>query len=316
LTDKTSFLIRFQRAPGDSIALSALIRDIKLNYPNFQVDVADSSPDVWTNNPHLTKLDGKDPKVAHIDADYRPGLKRALSGSLAYYLFAFHECFQRDTGYPVEPTYPKPELFHWNEPTQSNYWIVVSGCKPDITTKMPDPTIVQEIISRTAKKGTRWLQCGLSADQRWQHKHPTLKHTENLVGRTSLADFFGLVKRASGVLCCVSMPMLVASAFEKPCIVLAGGRESPWWFSYTKDNPALSKAQQDSIKTPHMVHHTIGRLNCCQTRGCGKTQAVQPPGPNLDVTCVDRVLSNNASVPRCHTLYDVDAIVGSITSIG
>jgi hypothetical protein len=55
--------------------------------------------------------------------------------------------------------------------------------------------------------------------------------------------------------------MHMAAAFDKPCVVIAGGREPPHWEMYPG----------------HQFLHTIGQIDCCRHHGCWKAR-VQPTG--------------------------------------
>jgi len=39
--------------------LTAAVRDLKLSFPNFEIDVRTSCSEIWENNPYLTPLDEK-----------------------------------------------------------------------------------------------------------------------------------------------------------------------------------------------------------------------------------------------------------------
>jgi hypothetical protein len=49
--------------------------------------------------------------------------------------------------------------------------------------------------------------------------------------------------------------------FRRPAVIVAGGRESPHWFSYPG----------------HHVLHTIGELDCCAAGGCWKSRVQALP---------------------------------------
>ena len=50
--------------------------------------------------------------------------------------------------------------------------------------------------------------------------------------KTNLRQLFRLIYHAEGVITCVSLPMHIAAAFAKPCVVIAGGREGARWEMY------------------------------------------------------------------------------------
>jgi hypothetical protein len=70
---------------------------------------------------------------------------------------------------------------------------------------------------------------------------------------------------------------------NRPCVVVAGGREPPHWFAYPH----------------HQVLHTVGALRCCDNGGCWKARTL-PLGDGdekdeVENLCVDVV----GELPRC-----------------
>ena len=84
------------------------------------------------------------------------------------------------------------------------------------------------------------------------HNHPPLVGALDMRGKTTHRELFRLVYHAEGVLTCVSYPMHIAAALMKPCVVVAGGRESTRWELYPN----------------HRFLHTNGALSCCGYDGC------------------------------------------------
>ena len=83
---------------------------------------------------------------------------------------------------------------------------------------------------------------------------------------------------------------------NRPCVVVAGGREPPHWTAYPH----------------HQFLHTVGALACCDDGGCWKSRTV-PLGdgdckdePNE--LCVDVV----GGLPRCMDLITADEVIGRI----
>ena len=60
------YILKNYQSPGDIVMLTAAVRDLKLSHPEIEIDVDTAGPELWENNPHITKgLDGK-----IIKADY------------------------------------------------------------------------------------------------------------------------------------------------------------------------------------------------------------------------------------------------------
>jgi ADP-heptose:LPS heptosyltransferase len=277
-------ILRQWRAPGDSIAMSALVRDIKVAFPEMQIDVSACGGDeLFTHAPYLTRLSGKDPSVRVIDGNYVPSMKHAEAGLYVHYLYAFHRDFAEQTGLEVPWTDPRPDLHLTEEekherPFPFRYCVGNFGHKPDVNCKQWSIRRFQEVIDITSRQGLRWVQVGRTKDDRFAHHHTRLTNVIDLLDRTeNLRDLMRLVYHADLVLCGVTMTMLMAAAFWRPCVVIAGGREEWWWQAYTRDNPALQLlGLADKVQVPHRYLHTIGQLDCCKETGCHCCSVVPP----------------------------------------
>ena len=57
-------ILRSLLSPGDTVMLTAAVRDLHRRYPGrFLTDVRTSASQLWENNPYITKLDEADPDV-------------------------------------------------------------------------------------------------------------------------------------------------------------------------------------------------------------------------------------------------------------
>ena len=74
--------------------------------------------------------------------------------------------------------------------------------------------------------------------------------------KTDLRQLVRLCYHAEGAVCHVTMLNHLMSAWEKPCVVIAGGRESAGWEAYNE--------------TSYL--DTIGALPCCKSGGCWKSK--------------------------------------------
>ena len=180
------------------------------------------------------------------------------------------------------------------------YWIIVAGGKLDYTIKWWHFRRWQTVIDRLRHR-MRFVQVGDAL-----HYHPPLRGVLDLRGKTSLRDLIRLVYHADGVLCPVTLLMHLAAAvetkagraLERPCVVVAGGREPPSWEAY----PA------------HRFLHTIGQLPCCARGGCWRSRSV-PLGDGeekdqLQNLCVDTV----RNLPRCMDLITPEQVVQAFDS--
>ena len=119
-------------------------------------------------------------------------------------------------------------------------------------------------------------------------------------GSQSLAETYN----HAGFVAADTGPVHLAAAVEvkpgmplnRPCVVVAGGREPPHFTAYPH----------------HQFIHTVGALRCCDNGGCWKSRAV-PLGDgdvhdNPDALCVDPV----GTLPRCMDMITADDVIRRI----
>jgi hypothetical protein len=180
----------------------------------------------------------------------------------------------------------------------SPFWLMVSGGKRDYTIKWWDRRRYQQVVDHFRGR-IEFVQVGESG-----HYHPALDGVVDLRGQTDLRQLVRLVYHAQGVLTPVSLLMHLAAAVEtrpglpanRPCVVLAGGREPPHWEAYPS----------------HQFIHTVGALKCCDLGGCWKSRT-QPLGDadekdRPDQLCIDVV----RGLPRCMDLIEADEVIRRI----
>jgi len=289
--------------------LTAAVRDLHLTYPDqFLTDVRTSCPAIWENNPYLTPLRDDDASVEIVDCHY-PLINQSNSapyhfihGFIAYLNERLGLCI-RPTAFrgdihisPLEKTWfsQVEEIVHWPMP----FWIVVAGGKRDYTIKWWHPLRFQQVIDHFCGR-ILFVQVGES-----EHHHPALRNVIDLRGKTDLRQLIRLVYHAQGVLCPVTLLMHLAAAIEtqpgapinRPCVVVAGGREPPHWEAYPH----------------HQFLHRVGALRCCDNGGCWKSRVV-PLGDGDEKDrpencCVDVV----GDLPRCMDLITVEDVIRAI----
>lgn len=258
------------QAPGDAVMLTAAIRDLHLNYPRqFQTDVRSFHPDLWLNNPYLSKLSKTDSEI--IECHY-PLIHK--SNFLPYhFIHGYIDYLNSQLDLQIKPTAFKGEVHlsdeEKNEPSQVNvitgnqnpFWLIVSGGKSDFTTKWWSAERYQQVVNYFKGK-IQFVQVGEKA-----HYHPPLNNVIDLRGKTTLRQLLKLVYHSQGIVTPVSLLMHLAAAVEnksnpialRPCVVIAGGREPAHWEEYPG----------------HQFIHTIGALPCCATGGCWKSRTKQ-----------------------------------------
>lgn len=316
------FKIHFKMAPGDVSMLTALVRDLKLTYGDrYAVDVATNFPALWRHNPYLTPMRDGDPGVELLYLGKNKDMAESIRESNRnhrHFVTYFHEEFHKRTRIYVPCLYPKPDL-HLTDEEKSNplisgrYWIIVPGGKLDMTNKIWSQVRYQEVVNKLRPWGLQFVQEGATKKL---CVHPPLDGVLNMVGQTSIRDLLVNIYHAEGVICGVTFQMHVAAAFDRPCVVLGGGRENPWWEAYVDDWKAFGDKAGPVVR-PHRYLHTIGLLKCCQANGCWKQRVVRLH----DRTKHDNSLcqlptsaEKSQIIPKCLDLITSDHVVEAAMS--
>jgi len=304
-----NLILRNFQSPGDIVMLTAAVRDLHRCYPGrFQTDVRTSCPALWENNPHLVPLNEDDPDVEVLDCHY-PLIHRS-NDTPCHFLHGFIHYLNKQLGLRIEPGAFKGDIhisddekgwFSSVEETHGEsapFWIIVSGGKLDYTIKWWDPERYQAVVDHFRGR-IEFVQVGEDG-----HHHPPLEGVVDMRGQTTLRQLVRLMYHAQGVVTPISLPMHLAAAVEvkpgmprnRPCVVIAGGREPPHWTAYPH----------------HQFIHTVGALRCCDNGGCWKSRTVPlgdgdyKDGP--DELCVDVV----GNLPRCMDMITAEEVIRRI----
>lgn len=285
----THLLLKTDQAPGDAVAMTAAIYSLHRAHPGkYITSVQSPYPEVFEYNPH----------VAHNISSSRD-VREALKGDyqeLCMHYPAIHDSNVRgihfmqgwceflgvalDIHVPLLTNRPHLYFDHHNVALE-DYWVVCSGGKRDFTNKLWGHKRYQEVVRRLLSR-VRFVQVGGGKPSvPWneytrgsqEDSHQPLVGALNLIGKTDLRRLFDIVRVAKGVLCGVSLLMHVAAALERPCVVIAGGREPVQWNAYPRQ---------------HYLH-TCGMLPCRSPQGhegggCWRSRTV----PLGDGTALDR----------------------------
>jgi ADP-heptose:LPS heptosyltransferase len=302
-------ILRNFQSPGDIVMLTAAVRDLHLGYPGqFQTDVRTHCHALWENNPFITPLDEHEQGVTVLDCHY-PLIHR--SNHVPYhFVHGFIAYLNETLGLAITPTLFRGDIHLTNQEKswisqveeitrrRVPFWIIVAGGKRDFTTKWWDHQRYQRVVDHFVDR-ILFVQVGESG-----HEHPPLRDVLDFRGRTDLRQLVRLVYHAQGVLCPVTLLMHLAAAVElppgmpknRPCVVVAGGREPPHWEAYPH----------------HQFLHRAGALLCCDDGGCWKSR-VRPlgdrdPKDHPSNLCVDVV----GKLPRCMDLITAQDVVRAI----
>lgn len=307
-----------KRAPGDTAVMTGLVRDIALAHPGkFQIAVDTNSMAMWDNNPYIVPL--KDikaggAKVEHIKLTYGKGL-RDQNHETVHFLSYFHRDFEIQTRVRVPVMLPYPDL-HLSELEKTvplvtgRYWVFLSGGKSDFTAKVWGADAWKTTIRQIQSLGIPCVQIGGTDRGHW---HPDIPGVLNLVGKTNVRDWIRLIYHADGVICGVTGAMHIAAALQRPCVVLAGGREAWWWEAYVRENKGLGGAEvAQKLAIPHRFLHTIGMLDCCKTHGCWKNKVIPLHGDQS--VCKYPIVTPGQAVAKCLDMITPEHVIEAVMS--
>ena len=262
-------ILRNRQSPGDVLMLTAAVRDLHRQYPGrYQTDVRTTAEALWENNPHLTPLAEEDAAVETLDCHYP--LIHHSNQRPVHFLRGFISFLNDRLGLEIQLSEQRGDVHLSAEELAAPsavakwcggevpYWIIAAGGKWDFTIKWWDIARWQAVVDHFAGR-LFFVQVGERG-----HYHPRLRGALDLRGRTSLRALVRLVHHASGIACPVTCLMHLAAAVprpagqggERPCVVVAGGREPVGWEAYPG----------------HHFLHTIGELPCCATGGCWRAR--------------------------------------------
>jgi ADP-heptose:LPS heptosyltransferase len=290
----TQLIFKQMQSPGDLMMLTVAIRDLHLTYPGwFETDVISCYPEVFFNNKYITYLP-KDQDIKVIDLDYGPYLHDLRKKKLHFsdcFIYMFNErlnLFIRKTcsyGYiNLTPYELSKKYFLSKFGLKKPYWVINAGIKCDIPLKQYPPYLYQKVVNDLNNNSL--FYCDIVQTGHDHHIHPKLKGVINLVGKTNnLRDYFALIYHSEGCIGPVSLQMHVAAIFNKPCIVIAGGREEPSWERYNN----------------HIYLHTIGKLDCCRFEGCWKKSIGE---------CI--TINENQRYAKCMEMISTDIVVTEV----
>lgn len=317
-TSPIPLLLQTDQAPGDAVVMTVAIYSLHKAHPGKYLTAVESPyPEIFQYNhdiclnvmPHQITPGERDhylPVRMHYPAIHQSN-ERGI-----HFMQGYCEHLGHALGINVPLLTNKPHLYfdYWAEPDVGGYWLACSGGKNDFTNKLWGHHRYQEVINRLYKGPNKvhFIQVGDKLKD-----HDPLVNTVWQVGQTNLRQLFEQVRRARGVLCGVSLLMHVAAALDKPCVVIAGGREPVQWNCYPKQ---------------HYLH-TIGQLPCSDSTGrignaCWRSR-VLPQGDNrvLDKDpCLYPVMEvgkfsllARTVTPKCMTLIEPKTVAELILNI-
>lgn len=299
-----------KQSPGDVLMLTAAVRDLHLSHPGqFLTEIRTCFPYLWENNPHVTEFTESRDDVRFIECEY-PSINRSNQGS-HHFINGFYEFLCQQLDVRFHPSVFKGDVhLSGSEMEQDSmvaeivgedvpYWIIVGGGKFDYTIKWWSHRRFQQVVDHFRGR-LLFVQVGAPS-----HYHPRLDGVIDLRGKTRDRDIIRLTHRAEGVVCPVTFMMHLAAAVEmvscsrsknRPCVVIAGGREPPQWEAYPH----------------HQFIHTVGSLDCCAGGGCWRSRTVPlGDGSGHDESSALCVKVSN-HLPRCMDLIESKHVIDRI----
>lgn len=304
-------ILRSFQSPGDVVMLTAAVRDLHRAHPNrFEIDVRTSADALWKHNPHLTPLKEGAAGVQAIQMHY-PLIHN--SNRPYHFIHGYAQYLEQQLGISVPVSEFRGDI-HLSDEEKSQpcpghdigvperFWILVAGGKFDFTAKWWNPESFQKVVDHFQGKIT-FVQCGEKG-----HWHSPLRGTVNLIGKTDLREFVRLMYHADGALCPVTFAMHLAAAVEtkpgrprnRPCVVVAGGREPSHWEAYTH----------------HQYLSTNGMLACCEDGGCWKSRCQlvgDGDAKDRNDLCSSPVqITSDLRIPQCMEMITADDVIRKI----
>jgi ADP-heptose:LPS heptosyltransferase len=284
---------RLHKSPGDILVFTAAIRSLKLLYPDMQVCVETTCPELWQGNPDVTKLIAGFCHIVEMHSH--------LHKPRRTFIEAYCSHLSASLGIPVTQQVSTPVL-NLSEAEKGlrlvkegkPYLVLAAGGKTDLTIKQPGQGFMQSVVSRLNRK-YRLVQVGAASDE-----HHSLTGVTNLVGKTSLRELATVVYHSAGGFGGVTLLQHLCAALGKPYVCVAGGREDRGWTDY-----------------PNQVTlSAIGQLPCCEQRGCWLSRTVAIPDDDYILNsklCTLPVVDKwGDTVPSCLNLFSPQDVVDAL----
>jgi len=281
MSEPRKIILSHQLDIGDTAMATIAVRDLHLSHPGeYLTDFRSRWPDLWLHNPYITKL--KDSEAEKIDIGY-PLIQNSGSRS-------FSDAFRLDLADKLSIDIPHTSMnidLHLtteekkrnvvNEKTgySGKYWVLNAGYKADAILK--SYPFWQEVVELLKNK-VQVVQVGTNNDA-----HPHVDGVFSLIGETSLRDLITVIYRSEGTIGPLSCQFILATAFNKPSVIVAGGKEPPRWQMYNY----------------HRYLSVCGCLKCAPSNGCWTAKFKD---------CKSRV----GGVPRCYAMIGPEEVARNV----
>lgn len=281
MSDPRKIILRHMLDIGDTAMATIALRDLHLSHPGeYLTDFRSRWPDLFLNNPYLTEIADEDGETYNIGY---PNIQNPGTG-------AFSDGFRLDLadqlGIDIPFTTQNVDLHLSMEEKKRNivnekfgypgkYAVINGGYKADAVLKYYP--FWQETVD-ILKNDIQFIQVGSNADV-----HPELTDVFSLVGETSLRELIQVIYRSEIVVCPLSCHFILATAFNKPAVIVAAGKEPPRW-------------QMNNYQRYLSV---AGCLPCCASGGCWTAK-------------FEDCKSRTGGVPRCFSLISPKEVARNV----
>ena len=231
-------VISFPGALGDCVLLTAIIKSLKEAYSNLSISLQVHFPEIFENNPYIKNVyafrdKGLQGEVVKID--FSPLFSPAALPEYSF-LEALYRIVEKAIGLSI-PRLRFPDIHLASDEIErfkakfqlpAAYWIINSGYKP--TNPLKFYRHFQRVIDELPD--IQFIQVGDTESGR----HKPLSNCINLIDRTSIRELLILCSVSSGILSPITAVMHLGAAFDKPCVTIAGHRESRGFIQYPYNN--------------------------------------------------------------------------------
>lgn len=300
-------ILRNHLQMGDALVMTAAIYSLHRENPGmFLTAVETPHAAIFENNPDVVSLDLANQLGAETIETHYPAIHDADRRGI-HFMQAYCEHFAASLNVSVPLLTNRPHVYlsdtekklasfsemPWHPKLNGKQtWLVNCGVTKALTCKEWGTNHYQKVVDSLAGK-VIFVQVGSEKD-----KHPHLENVLNIVGKTTLRELIVLANRADGVLSGVTFLQHLAAAFEKPAVVVIGGREPVQWNTYPKQQ----------------LLHTIGSLPCCENKACWKSRVVALNDEAIEdkSLCEMPTLSSGETIPKCMTLISPEEVIEKI----
>jgi ADP-heptose:LPS heptosyltransferase len=298
--DAKPIILRNHLSPGDVTCMSAAIYSLHKAYPDrFATAVDTSCNAIYEHNPDIIPL-AKALEMGAEKIDMHYNAVNECNQRAIHFMEAYCEHLENCLNLRIPLKTNRPHIYlskqekSWMSQVQeitgkpTKYWLVNAGVKQDYTAKQWP--YFEQLVNQLHGK-ILFVQVGKS-----HHLHRPLKGAINLLDKTDDRQFIRLVSHCEGIVCGTTWLMHLAAAFDKPAIVLAGGREPRPWNSYPRQQ----------------LLSMVGMLPCCR-ESCWKSRVVKlNDGDGKDNELCEYPAFTDPPAPKCLAMISADEVSSKI----